>query len=51
MTTCPDCKVNTIKLSSMNKTVCPACKKTYEWFLKDGQKSLLIRNLTGEAKS
>lgn len=42
------CGVNVVDLPSMNKRICFSCGKQYEWKLKPGQKSLLIKNLIGE---
>lgn len=44
---CPVCNVGLIDLSSMNMRVCGCCHREYEWKLKPGQKSVLIKGVIG----
>ena len=49
--TCPTCGGPLVSLMSLNERRCGDCKTIYEWALKPGQKSLLIKGLVGDDKS
>ena len=44
---CPACGAGLVDLPSKNRRECFVCHKAYEWKLKPGQKSVLIKNLVG----
>jgi RNA polymerase subunit RPABC4/transcription elongation factor Spt4 len=42
---CPHCgSTRLVALSSLNRKICADCKRSMEWYLETGQKSLLIKS-------
>lgn len=42
MKNCPKCDAPLVVLMSQNKKICPDCKESFDFFLKVGQKPLLM---------
>jgi len=45
---CPKCKEGRLmSLPSIHRKMCSSCRSYFKWTLKDGQKSILLKNYVG----